>query len=62
MDTKRLIIQVIVGMILFTAIAVILEGNYGQEVWLEKGRTALLFGAAYAIFLLVKERLRKKDN
>lgn len=61
MNVRRLVIQVAVGMLLFTTIAVILEGNYSQEIWFEKGKTALLFGIAYAIFLILKARFRKKD-
>jgi prolipoprotein diacylglyceryltransferase len=61
MNPQKLLVQVIVGMILFTVIAVILEGNYSQEIWLEKGKMALLFGLAYGIFLIVKERFRKKN-
>ncbi|MGI9550511.1 MAG: hypothetical protein ACR2MT_04885 [Aurantibacter sp.] len=61
MNAQRLLVQVVVGMILFTVIAVILEGNYAQEVWLEKGKMALLFGLAYGIFLILREKFRKKD-
>jgi hypothetical protein len=60
MDLKRIAIQAFVGAILFTIISVILEGNYGQEIWIQKGTTGLLFGVAYAIFLVVKEKFLKK--
>lgn len=62
MNPQKLLAQVVVGMILFTVIAVILEGNYTQEIWLEKGKMALLFGLAYAVFLILKDKFIKKDR
>lgn len=59
-NIKRIAIQAIVGAILFTIISVILEGSYGQEIWTEKAMTGLLFGAVYAVFLVVKEKFLKK--
>lgn len=55
-------VQVLVGIVLFTLVSVVLEKDYSTDTWYEKGKTALLFGLAYAIFLLIKERLRKKDK
>ncbi len=60
MDIRKIGIQAIVGAILFTAISVVLEGNYGQEVWLEKGFFGILFGVVYAIFLVIKVKYLKK--
>ncbi len=60
MEGKKLVVQSAVGAFLFTIIAVILEGSYGQEVWIEKGAKGLLFGVLYGVFLVVKEKLIKK--
>ena len=60
MDKRKIGIQAIVGAILFTAISVVLEGDYGQEVWLEKGFLGILFGVVYAIFLVIKVKYLKK--
>ncbi len=60
MNKKKIISQVIAGVILFTIISVVLEKDYSQSVWLEKFKTALLFGVLYAIFILIKEKFKKK--
>jgi hypothetical protein len=60
MNKKKIISQVIAGVILFTIISVVLEKDYSQAVWLEKFKTALLFGVLYAIFILIKEKFKKK--
>jgi len=59
MDTKKLAIQVVVAMILFIIVSLILEGTYTQEVIIEKSKTALLFGLAYAIFIWIRTKLKK---
>ena len=59
MGLKKVIIQACVGAILFTIISVILEGEYGQDVWVDKGLRGLLFGVVYAVFLVVKEKFIK---
>ncbi len=60
MDIRKISIQAIVGAILFTVISVVLEGSYGQEVWVEKGLLGILFGVVYAIFLAIKVKYLKK--
>ena len=60
MDIRKIGIQALVGAILFTAISVILDGNYGQKTWMAKGLNGLLFGLVYALFLIVKEKFFKK--
>ena len=60
MDIRKISIQAIVGAILFTVISVVLEGSYGQEVWVEKGLLGILFGVVYAIFLVIKVKYLKK--
>lgn len=62
MDVKRILIQAIVGAILFTIMSVILEGSYEQEVWIEKGMRGIIFGALYGVFLVVKEKFIKKKE
>lgn len=61
-DFKKLGIQVVVGMLLFTIISVVLEGNYAQEVWLQKSLNGLFFGVAYAVFLILKDKFKKKEE
>lgn len=60
MGFKKVVIQAFIGAMLFTIISVILEGQYGQEVWTEKGLRGLLFGAVYGVFLVVKQKIIKK--
>ncbi len=60
MDIRKISIQAIVGAILFTVISVVLEGSYGQEVWVEKGLSGILFGVVYALFLVIKVKYLKK--
>ncbi len=60
MDIRKIGIQAIVGAILFTAISVVLEGSYGQEVWVEKGLSGILFGVVYALFSVIKVKYLKK--
>ncbi len=57
---RRILIQVVVAIILFTVVSVILERSYSQEVWFAKGKVALAFGAVYGVFLVVKEKFIKK--
>jgi len=59
MDVKKIVTQVIVAMILFMIISLILEGAYTQEVIIEKAKTALLFGSAYAVFIWIRTKLKK---
>lgn len=62
MDIRRILIQAIVGAILFTIVSVILEGSYEQEVWMEKGMRGIIFGVLYAAFLIIKEKFIKKKE
>lgn len=59
MDVKKMIIQVVVAMVLFMIISLILEGAYTQEVIIEKAKTALLFGLAYAVFIWIRSKIKK---
>ena len=59
MDFRKVAIQSFIGAIFFTIISVILEGEYTQEVWIEKGLNGLLFGLAYALILIIKEKFIK---
>ncbi len=60
MDIKKVIAQAATGVVLFTIISVILQGEYGQDVWVEKGLRGLFFGVLYAVFLVIKEKFIKK--
>lgn len=62
MGLKKIVVQAAVGAILFVIISVILEGDYGQEVWLEKVMKGLLFGLVYGVFLVFKEKFIKKGD
>ncbi len=62
MDVKKMIVQVIVAMILFIIVSLILEGAYTQEVIIEKAKTAVLFGLAYAIFIWAKSKFKNKSK
>lgn len=59
MDVKKIAVQVIAAMILFIIISLILEGAYTQELIIEKSKTALLFGLAYAVFIWIRTKLKK---
>ncbi len=62
MNVKKIVVQALVGAILFTVVSVILDGNHTEEVWLEKGLRGLMFGVIYGIFLVVKEKFIKKEE
>lgn len=62
MGAKKIAIQVFVAMILFIIVSLILEGDYTQEVIIAKAKTALLFGMAYAIFILVRTKFRNNKE
>lgn len=57
-----MIVQVIVAMILFIIISLILEGAYTQEVIIEKAKTTVLFGLAYAIFIWIRTKLKNNQK
>lgn len=60
MDFKKVVIQAFIGVVFFTIISVILEGEYTQEVWMEKALRGLLFGVVYAVFLVVRNKYIRK--
>lgn len=60
MGIKKIAIQALVGAVLFTIISVILEGSYGDAVWMEKGLRGLLFGVVYGLFLVIKQQFIRK--
>lgn len=62
MELRKIVIQAVVGGVLFVIISVLLEGSYGQDVWMEKGMKGLLFGLVYGVFLVLKEKFIKKRN
>lgn len=62
MEAKKIAVQVVVAMVLFIIVSLILEGAYTQEVIIEKAKTALLFGLAYTIFILVKSKFKNKSK
>lgn len=62
MDIKRIVIQAAVAALLFTVISVILENDFSQEVWLEKGTNGLIFAVLYGLFLTIRDRFFKKKE
>ena len=62
MKTRKIVLQAVVGGILFTVISVLLERSYTQEVWQEKAVRGFIFGLLYALFLLIRERFINTQN
>ncbi|WP_291870044.1 hypothetical protein [Maribacter sp.] len=60
MDIKKLAIQVLVAMVLFVVISLVIEGDYTQEMILSKGKSALIFGALYGVYVVLRDRFRGK--
>jgi len=60
MDVKKIAVQVVVAMIFFMIISLILEGTYTQEMIIQKGKTALLFGLAYAVFIWIRTKFTNR--
>lgn len=58
MDIKKLAIQVLVAMVLFIIISLIIEGDYSQEIILSKGKTSLIFGALYGVYIVLKAKFK----
>lgn len=61
MNLKQGILKALIGALFFTLVTVILNGDYAQEAWLEKGARGLIFGGIYLVYLLVKEKFKKKE-
>lgn len=62
MNIKQLITKALIGALFFTLVTVILNGDYGQEAWIEKGSRGLIFGGIYVVYLVVKEQFIKKKK
>lgn len=62
MELKKLVIQALVAMVLFTIVSVILAGDYSQEIWMEKGLRGLIFGVVYFVFLVLMEKFKKNKE
>ncbi|WP_298501874.1 hypothetical protein [uncultured Maribacter sp.] len=58
MDAKKVVIQVLVAMVLFVIISLIIEGDYSQEMIFYKGKIALLFGAFYSVYIVLRTKLK----
>ena len=61
MDKKRILIQAAVAALLFWGIKLILERSLAEDILIREGKIALVFGFAYALFLYLRERFRKKE-
>lgn len=62
MDTKRIVVQVLVAIVLFIIIALIIEGDFSREMIIEKSRNGIIFGVLYAIYIVVKEKFIKRNK
>ncbi|MFK7813382.1 MAG: hypothetical protein AB8B59_12895 [Maribacter sp.] len=62
MDLKKITIQALVAVVLFTIVSVVLARDYSEEVWIEKGLRGLIFGVIYFVFLIVKEKFKKNKE
>ncbi len=62
MELKKLVIQAVVAMVLFTIVSVILAGDYSYEMWIAKGLRGLIFGVVYFVFLNLKEKFKKNKE
>jgi len=60
MDIKKIGLQVLVAIALFVLIALIIEGDFSQEMVLEKARNGFIFGLLYAVYIVVREKYIKK--
>lgn len=58
----KIIVQSIFAAVLFIVISVILEKDYSQAVWLEKGVNGGIFAVCYALFLIVRQKFIKKEH
>lgn len=62
MPNRKLLVQVLVAIILFTLIAVILEKEYTQEVVLDKFQKGLIFGLIYGVILWAREKFKQNKQ
>lgn len=62
MDYRRIVIQAATAALLFFGIKLILEKSTSQETLVREGVTALVFGLAYGVYLVVRNRWRKKED
>lgn len=60
MNMKKVIIQVLVAIALFIIVALVIERDFSQEMILEKTRNGFIFGLAYALYIVVREKFIKK--
>jgi hypothetical protein len=56
----RILLQVSVAAVLYFVISLILEKNISADILLREGRDSLIFGIAYAFFLWIWNRIKKK--
>ena len=62
MNTKKLLVQVLVAMVLFVIISVILEKQYTMDVVLDKSQKAVIFGIIYGIIIWAGQKFRNKKE
>ncbi|MGB5555981.1 MAG: hypothetical protein WBM83_15100 [Flavobacteriaceae bacterium] len=60
MELKKLLIQVLVAIALYIIISLIIEGDYSQNMILEKARNGVVFGVLYAVYLVIRQKFIKK--
>lgn len=62
MKVKRIVIQAATAALLFFGIKLILEKSTSQETLVREGLTALVFGLAYGVYLVVRSRWGRKKE
>ena len=62
MTTQRILVQALVGALLFWIVKLILGRDFGAETLWTEGKTALIFGVAYGIFLFIWHRFAKRKD
>lgn len=62
MDQKRIIVQVIAAIVLYTVISLVLEKEYSQPIIQRELGEGLLFGIIYGLFIWLREKWKGKKG
>lgn len=62
MARKRIWVQVIAGIVLYTGISLLLEQEVSQEVLFREFVEGLIFGGLYGLFLYIRQRWFFKND
>ena len=61
MNIKQILLKALIGVLFFIVVTVVLNGDYSQEAWFQKGIRGLVFGGIYVAYLVIKEKFKKKE-